>query len=101
MVVLRMYLENFNLTLVAVDSNNVPRKVPAFDGKGKKPSKSRHISCLFYSGGFDTEMKRQAIEASCEDIFPEENKWPKIRFERMGKMGGGDNFCDFHFIHGN
>ena len=30
MIFLRMYLENFNLTLVAVDSNNVPRKVPAF-----------------------------------------------------------------------
>ena len=29
MVVLRMYLENFNLTLVAVDSKDVPRKVPA------------------------------------------------------------------------
>ena len=26
---------------------------------------------------------------------------PKIRFERMGTIGGGANCCDFHFIHGN
>ena len=44
MVVLRMYLENFNLTLVAVDSNNVPRKVPAFDGFFPLPSKA---DCIF------------------------------------------------------
>ena len=44
MVVLRMYLENFNLTLVAVDSNNVPRKVPAFDGFFSLPSKA---DCIF------------------------------------------------------
>ena len=44
MVVLRMYLENFNLTLVAVDSNNVTRKVPAFDGFIPLPSKA---DCIF------------------------------------------------------
>lgn len=26
---------------------------------------------------------------------------PKIRFERMGTLSGGDNCCDFHFIRGN
>ena len=32
------------LTLVAVDSNNVPRKVPAFDGFFSLPSKA---DCIF------------------------------------------------------
>lgn len=26
---------------------------------------------------------------------------PKIKFERLGTMGEGADYCDFHFIHGN
>lgn len=101
-------------------------KMPFTYGLFKMFAKS-HMSKKYPTEGFTVEWKRHdnreihfdivrcLYKDMCEkyscpelctvfcqsDIIAFSGYEPKIRFERMGTIGGGANCCDFHFIHGN
>ena len=109
-----------------VEENAKLTKVPFTYGLFKMFAKS-HMGKKYPTEGFTVEWKRHdkkevhfnitrcIYKNMCEkyscpelctlfcqsDVTAFSGYEPKIKFKRMGTLGGGADCCDFHFIHGN
>ncbi len=77
-------------------------KMPFTYGLFKTFAKS-HMDKKYPTEGFTVKYSCPGLcTLFCQsDITAFSGYESKIKFKRMGTLGGGANCCDFHFIHGN